>query len=676
MNNKKTTKRALLSSVMAIVLCLAMLIGTTFAWFTDSASTAVNKIQAGTLEIELQYATAWGASGVPTAWADAEGKTLNFRKAAGAAANEAILWEPGCTYKLPELRIVNKGNLALQYKILITGIAGDAKLNEVIDWKWAGCGIDENGVYEPCRGGDLSSGDIIFGSLKPNTITDDILISGSMKKEAGNEYQGKSIDGIGITVVATQDTVENDSFGTEYDKDAEYPVYAVASINKDQNGNLAEGVKLETPEKHAATGTPAATATVPAGAKLDAGANQLELIIEKSATPANFTVDITQNEPKTLNISMKGLAAVNDQLIKVEFYIETGLSSVEINHNGEAMNRCSEMQWLDADQEFYYDSATGLVTMLTKTFSPFTYTSDKFQWDDRKADSYQTPVDTHNKVITVNSAEELALFKYEITDKKLNYSGYTLNITSDIDLGAGFWQPINPINNLTINGNGHTISNLLVRSGTNPNGYGFGFIGNAKGKVTISDLTFDKADVAIAKGLNYYGNVGAVVLAYAYGTTEFDNVRVINSSLNGYGKIGMLLGMGADPGVKVTFKDCVSRDNTIRAVYNIGGLAGNIQRGNGVDNAAVENCTVQNINVICNTNDYIDLNNVTVTVKSNDQLSGDNVIKTISGKYWISSGYYWGGYANYYVSYGNSSYDAPIEGHTEKLANSEYCVNQ
>ena len=271
---------------------------------------------------------------------------------------------------------------------------------------------------------------------------------------------------------------------------------------------------------------------------------------------------------------------------------------------------------------------------------------------------------------------QLALFKYQITDEKLNYNGYTLNITSDIDLGAGFWRPINPINNLTINGNGHTISNLLVRSCTNSNGYGFGFIGNATGKVTISDLTFDKADVAIAKGLNYYGNVGAVVLAYAYGTTEFDNVRVINSSLNGYGKIGMLLGMGADPGVKVTFKDCVSRDNTIRAVYNIGGLAGNIQRGNGVDNATVENCTVQNINVICNTNDYIDLNNVTVTVKSNDLPGGTDVIKTVSGKYWICSGYYWGGYADYYVSYGDSSYDAPVEGHTEPIANSEYCVNQ
>ena len=51
MNNKKTTKRALLSSVMAMLICITMLIGTTFAWFTDSASTAVNKIQAGTLDV-------------------------------------------------------------------------------------------------------------------------------------------------------------------------------------------------------------------------------------------------------------------------------------------------------------------------------------------------------------------------------------------------------------------------------------------------------------------------------------------------------------------------------------------------------------------------------------------------------------------------------------------------
>lgn len=102
---------------------------------------------------------------------------------------------------------------------------------------------------------------------------------------------------------------------------------------------------------------------------------------------------------------MNGLAAGNNALIKVEFYIEKGLSLLEIDHNGQKMSRCSAMKWLDADQEFYYDSATGLVTMLTKTFSPFTYTSDKFYWDDNKASGYATPVDTENKVITIASAE-------------------------------------------------------------------------------------------------------------------------------------------------------------------------------------------------------------------------------------------------------------------------------
>ena len=665
MISSKSTKRALVTSALAILMCVAMLIGTTFAWFTDTASTGVNKIVSGNLKVDIIGADS-----------DSHIEKLNFTKAAttDAEAGAEILWEPGCRYLTEGFRIANKGNLALKWKAQVnTGTTaaneGNFDLLDVIDFYL---------VTKAADGTETETAlDEFTGNLKKTETSDVYYIKGVMQTTAGNDYQGLTLDGISITVIATQDTVENDSFNNQYDKDAEYPVYAVAPIEKGADGNLARDVKLETPEKHEATGNPVATATVPASAKLDADANQLELIIEKSATPANFTVNITQNEPKTLDISMKGLAADNEQPVKVEFYIETGLSLVEIDHNGTAMSRCSAMKWLDADQEFYYDSTTGLVTMLTKTFSPFTYTSDKFQWDDRKADSYQTPVDTDNKVITVNSAEELALFKYEITDKKLNYSGYTLNITSDIDLGAGFWRPINPINNLTINGNGHIISNLLVRSCTNSSGYGFGFIGNARGKVTIRDLTFDKADVAMGKGYVYYGNVGAVVLAYAYGTTEFDNVQVINSSLNGYGKIGILLGMGADPGVKVTFKDCVSRDNTIRAVYNIGGLAGNIQRGNGVDNAAVENCTVQNINVIYDTQEhYIDLNNVTATVKSNDQPGGTDVPKTVSGKWWIYNGYYWGGYADYYVSYGQSSYDAPIEGYPAKLANSEYCVNQ
>ena len=43
MTNVKITKRALLASVIAILICFTMLIGTTFAWFTDSVESVPMK---------------------------------------------------------------------------------------------------------------------------------------------------------------------------------------------------------------------------------------------------------------------------------------------------------------------------------------------------------------------------------------------------------------------------------------------------------------------------------------------------------------------------------------------------------------------------------------------------------------------------------------------------------
>ena len=193
MNTKKATKRALLTSVMALVMCVVMLVGTTFAWFTDTASTAVNKIQAGNLDIKLL-----AEDGVTSL----EGATLKWQKA-GGAENEDVLWEPGCRYKLQPIIIKNAGNLALKYKVAITGIKGDAKLNEAIDWTINGVSLDEE---KPLLAGESAK----------------LMIEGHMKKEAGNEYQGLSIDGIGITVYATQYTHEYDSFNNTYDEDATY----------------------------------------------------------------------------------------------------------------------------------------------------------------------------------------------------------------------------------------------------------------------------------------------------------------------------------------------------------------------------------------------------------------------------------------------------------------------
>ena len=222
MTSSKSTKRALISSALALLMCVTMLVGATFAWFTDTASTGVNKIQAGNLDVALEMSTDG------TNWESAEGKTLTFKTKDNRAADQ-ILWEPGCTYELPQLRVVNKGNLALKYKIQITGIQGDAKLNEVIDWT-----INDAAI-------DLTEEHLTAGQTGTA-----FTIKGHMQDTANNDYQNLTIDGIGITVYATQDTVENDSIGNTYDKDAVYPIVAMDTLQELIN-NAAEPVsaKLE-----------------------------------------------------------------------------------------------------------------------------------------------------------------------------------------------------------------------------------------------------------------------------------------------------------------------------------------------------------------------------------------------------------------------------------------------
>ena len=209
MNTKKATKRALLTSVMALVMCVVMLVGTTFAWFTDTASTAVNKIVAGNLDVDI----------VDENNNSLDGESLSFKDVNGSTD---ILWEPGATFKLDSFKIVNKGNLAFKYKVVISGVDGSAKLLKAIDFS-VKIGDAEKVALADWDGILLPAGKTVTEGTKEEVKeTSLITISGTMKKEAGNEYQGLSIDGIGITVYATQYTHEYDSFNNTYDVDATY----------------------------------------------------------------------------------------------------------------------------------------------------------------------------------------------------------------------------------------------------------------------------------------------------------------------------------------------------------------------------------------------------------------------------------------------------------------------
>ena len=208
MNTKKATKRALLTSVMALVMCVVMLVGTTFAWFTDTASTGVNKIQAGNLDIELQM------KGNDGKWVNAEGKILPFLvEGKIPAEGTQILWEPGCTYYAPEVRVLNKGNLAVKFEYVneLLGVTG--KLAEVL-----------TPVFKTPTDTDGNEINIEPEVLKPGEASPAWSFGYHMLETAGNEYQNATATGMCVTVLATQASYEKDSFDDQYDKDAEYPI--------------------------------------------------------------------------------------------------------------------------------------------------------------------------------------------------------------------------------------------------------------------------------------------------------------------------------------------------------------------------------------------------------------------------------------------------------------------
>ena len=236
-NNQKETKRALLTSVMALVMCVVMLVGTTFAWFTDTASTAVNKIQAGNLDIEVKY-TLDGEN-----WNNLDGATDIFQKG---------LWEPGHT-EVVALKFKNNGNLALKYSINMNivdetvGINKSGQEYKLSDYlKVKTLSQEASQIGDICIGMAFSARNDGLGYtatanfkdatvldhdlfLAPGEVGNYLIMKVYMPETVGNEANAISTEKaasirFGLNVVATQVPYEKDSFGNTYDKDATYPV--------------------------------------------------------------------------------------------------------------------------------------------------------------------------------------------------------------------------------------------------------------------------------------------------------------------------------------------------------------------------------------------------------------------------------------------------------------------
>ena len=246
---KTNSKIALRSSAFALVLSVAMLIGTTYAWFTDTASTAVNKIQSGNLKVGFQY---WNGE----KYVDAKDATL---------FSEETLWEPGHT-EVVYLKVINQGNLALKYRLNTINTfeykyAKNSDGNQILLSKYLKIGIADGknaaeGVYATREEAIAAAADNLVSydsCTKDNTLLPATTDSESadyfafvvyMPTDVGNEANwDKNVRGsygapwirFNLALNATQASYENDSFDNKYDEGVPYPL---AGVDANGTGNV------------------------------------------------------------------------------------------------------------------------------------------------------------------------------------------------------------------------------------------------------------------------------------------------------------------------------------------------------------------------------------------------------------------------------------------------------
>lgn len=352
MTNSRSTKRALYSSVIALLVCFAMLIGTTYAWFTDSATSANNVIKTGTLDVELYQ---W--NGVVT---DDRANAVAMGTESPAVFPGDIKWEPGYTHVV-YLSIKNNGDLSLKYKVALEvtqvsdkslldvmsyAVSPDAQFGSVTSW--AGNGTYLEGRYtedKDAQDVELKAGEEHFFALSVH-----------MDEEASNKYMNQSVT-FDVVVLAGQLADETDGTGSnQYDKFAGYPGTGYAPAI---TGNASAASVLITDKE----GYKIGSAIIPKDAA-DPNAEGYKVNVIESDYKANVTV-AAGLETIPYEVTVEGLKDGNTKPVKIQLRIKEGLDPTTV-----------KLYHYDTEIDCTYDPNTGYVTFESATFSPFTIVCD------------------------------------------------------------------------------------------------------------------------------------------------------------------------------------------------------------------------------------------------------------------------------------------------------------
>ncbi len=381
---KSTTRRALFMSFASMFLCFTMLLGTTYAWFTDSVESDVNKIVAGNLDIELEY---WNDG----AWDKVGDKDNIF--------NPNAKWEPGHA-EVVYLRVSNLGDLALKYLFSIDaveeriGLTKDGKQIKLSDHLLFGIidNVDGTPITADMFGTDRDAAIAAVKNPQPfsETISDQHSVASSFgnlaaKAENEVEYPNDTIavvvwmpstvgneanhNGVNIPMIkfqlnlmATQDTVENDSFDHLYDKDAEFDFTGTGVTTIVSSDNT---VAYEVQVRNNVTGAKVGSFVVPKNALKD-GTTEIHGIIKEGTMHANLVADLAGKDTITYEVEVPEVKDGNTEPVIVRLRIPAGLdpSKVVLYHKDQPVT------------PVVYDTHTGYVMFETTSFSPFTIVLD------------------------------------------------------------------------------------------------------------------------------------------------------------------------------------------------------------------------------------------------------------------------------------------------------------
>lgn len=599
MNN---TKKELFTSVISLILCISMLLGTTLAWFTDEVTSGTNRIVAGNLDVEVYWAESY------------DGPWYELNDPDHSVVFDYDLWEPGYT-QVRYVKIVNKGTLALKYKLNIEPAGPIGEIAQVLDVTYMSgvtaaqaAAMDERAEFDaltkigvlnevitglhtttPAEGVILPEGETPWDEdiYAGETIC---MMGLHMQEDAGNEYQGASIgEGFYITAVATQYSFEDDSFGSDYDEDIVFPEVTLpqtitTAITLDDSNVVEADTNLDNGS--------GITALVQAGTKFEDGTTEAVLSVALVSQSGNiYAGDDTIS--RTLDVHVAGVSDSNTTpiIITIEnaLPINMNLGAITLYHTENnvqnLMSRKNSLSDVIAHNDYYYNSTNGSVTMALQSFSEILFeVSTSNKWDGG-TDSTLNGEGTEEDPYLIATVAQLAYIAEQVNDGN-NYSGKYFKLTADLiindwnevteaqlsaynnalgksddnkDITAkglaeyndpafeqkgktyNDWTPIGDGSNEfsgTFDGAGHTISGLFKLHYTDPMDSKPFGLFGWVHDGTIKNLTIEDSFI-----YTYGGTVG-LVAAYASGSTTFENVKVKNNFVTSYNyPLGGILGM-------------------------------------------------------------------------------------------------------------------------------------